>query len=98
MDVTRGQLLPVGKLPFKKRVMSLALGMASVGMFGQLHAAPYLEAGRAGQPDSWRSPEFNPKDYRAILLDKVVVWTKEALADRSGIAPDQLQALADYFE
>ena len=58
MDVTRGQLLPVGKLPFKKRVMSLALGMASVGMIGQLHAAPYVEAGRAGQPDSWRSPEF----------------------------------------
>lgn len=61
MDVTRGQLLPVGKvstLPFKKRAMSLALGMAYVGMIGQVQAAPYVEAGRAGQPDSWRSPEF----------------------------------------
>lgn len=61
MESLRGQRLPVQKkraLPFSKRALSVSLGLATLSLLGQAQAAPYIEAGRGGQPDSWRSPEF----------------------------------------
>lgn len=46
----------------------------------------------------WRSPDFTPQRYKAILLDPVVVWHITEQSDASGIKPEQLQALAAHFQ
>ena len=33
--------------------------LCALAALGQAHAAPYVESGRAGDPNSWRSAEFN---------------------------------------
>ena len=33
--------------------------LCALATLGTAHAAPYVESGRAGDPNSWRSAEFN---------------------------------------
>lgn len=53
-----------------------------------------------GHPErfAWRNPAFNPKNYSAAILDPTVVWQKDALAAQSKVKPEELDALAKYFD
>lgn len=46
----------------------------------------------------WRSPDFVPQRYKAILLDPVTVWHLAEQADKTGVKPAELQALAAHFQ
>lgn len=46
----------------------------------------------------WRSPDFVPQQYKAMLIDPVIVWLLTEQSDKSGIKPEQLQALAAHFQ
>ncbi|WP_449242882.1 DUF3313 domain-containing protein [Desulfovibrio sp.] len=47
---------------------------------------------------AWRNPDFNPKKYKAIIVDPVQVWNLDDMATESGIKPDELKALAGFFQ
>lgn len=46
----------------------------------------------------WRNPKFVPQNYKAILIDPVIVWHLTEQSDKSGIKPAELQALAAHFQ
>lgn len=47
---------------------------------------------------SWRSPQFNPKDYAAVLIDPTVIWQIDAIAKDTGVSKDELQAVAKHID
>lgn len=47
---------------------------------------------------AWRNPDFNPKNYKAIIVDQVQVWNLDALAKDSGVKPEELKTLAGFFQ
>ncbi|MDP2848220.1 MAG: DUF3313 domain-containing protein [Humidesulfovibrio sp.] len=53
-----------------------------------------------GHPErlAWRKLGVDPKRYTAVLLDKTVVWQATAIARESGVSPEELSALAAYFD
>lgn len=53
-----------------------------------------------GHPErmAWRKPGLDPRQYTAVLLDKTVIWRADELARTSGANPDELAALAAYFD
>lgn len=47
---------------------------------------------------AWRSPSFDPKNYSAVILDPTVVWNADALAEQSGVSPEELAAVAKHLD
>lgn len=47
---------------------------------------------------AWRSPNFDPKNYSAVLLDPTVVWQADALAKQSGVSREELDAVAKHLD
>lgn len=47
---------------------------------------------------AWRSPNFDPKNYSAVLLDPSVVWQADALARQSGVSREELDAVAKHLD
>lgn len=45
----------------------------------------------------WRSPEFTIGKYTAFYIEPVALWHGEDMAKESGLEPEQLEALAEYF-
>jgi Protein of unknown function (DUF3313). len=61
--------------------------------YALMHPAPGAEGRMV-----WRKPGLDPKEYTSVLLDPTVVWQMEALAKDSGASPEELTALAKYFD
>ena len=62
METTQEQTLSAqirGEVPFKTYACQLlGIGVASLSLISMTQASPYVETGKAGQPNSWRSTEF----------------------------------------
>jgi len=47
---------------------------------------------------AWRKPGLDPKQYTRVLLSPTVLWQEHGLAKESGVDPEELKALAGYFD
>lgn len=47
---------------------------------------------------AWRNPSFDPKNYRAVILDPTIIWQAEAVARQSGVSQEELDAVTAHLD